>query len=228
MVLRRLLGEELDQLSERLQYMGGLVESAVQKGVRAAMERQPDLARAVIEEIEPEINQLELEVGRKTVDLMALQQPMAVDLRFVAAALRIATDLERMGDLAVNIANGTPRLMHSSYDLPAVDVPLISKLVVQMMRSSLDALVHRDASLARTVLSSDDEVDAMRDEIFDELIHSMERTPERVEACVALMFITRNLERIADHATNIAENVIFWVEGVDVRHHSAQPPDAAS
>ena len=226
MVLRRQLGEELDHLSERLLYMGGLVESAVQKGVRAALERQPDLARAVIEEIEPEINRLELEIDRKTVDLMALQQPMAVDLRFVAKAPKIATDLERMGDLAVNIANSTPRLLRRSHDLPAVDVPLISKLVIQMLRSSLDALVRRDSSLARTVLASDDEVDAMRDEIFDELIHTMERTPERVEACVALMFITRNLERIADHATNIAEDVVFWVEGVDVRHHSTESPGA--
>ena len=218
MVVRRQLGEELDQLSERLLFMGGLVESAVQKGVRAALERQPDLARAVIEEIEPEINALELEIDRRALDLMALQQPLAVDLRFIAAALKISNNLERMGDLAVNIAKGTPRLLRQSQDVPTVDLPLISKLSTQMMRSSLDALVRRDANLARTVLESDDEVDAIRDEIFGELIRAMARTPERIEACVALMFIARNLERIADHATNIAEDVIFMVKAKDIRH----------
>ncbi|HVB40535.1 MAG TPA: phosphate signaling complex protein PhoU [Terriglobales bacterium] len=227
MVVRRQLGEELDQLTERILFMGGLVESAVQKGLRAALERQPGLAQSVIGEIEPEINALELEIDRRALDLMALQQPMAVDLRFVAAALKISNDLERMGDLAVNIAEGTPRLLSQSHNLPAVDLPLMSRLSTQMLRSALDALVRRDSGLARQVLVSDDQVDTMRDEIFDELMRAMARTPERIEACVALMFLARNLERIADHATNIAEDVIFWVEGVDVRHHSAEAPGAA-
>ena len=227
MVVRRQLGEELDQLTERILFMGGLVESAVQSAVRAALERSSALAAHVIGEIEPQINRLEIEIGRKALDLMVLQQPMAVDLRLVAAALKISNDLERMGDLAVNIAEGVPRLIHQPSNLPPVDLQLMAERATHMLRSALDALVRRDPSLARQVLESDDEVDAMRDEIFGVIIRAMGRNPDAIEADVALMFVARNLERVADHATNIAEDVIFWVEGVDVRHHGIEAIEPA-
>ena len=226
MAVRRQLGEELDQLTERILFMGGLVEDAVHRGLRAALERDEPLAATVVGEIEPQINRLEIEIDRRALDLMALQQPMAVDLRLVAAALKIANDLERMGDLAVNIAESATRLLRSSRHLPRVDLALMAERTNQMLRSALDALVRRDVALARTVLQSDDDVDALRDEIFHELMLAMARDPAGIEGSVALMFIARNLERIADHATNIAEDVIFWVEGVDVRHHSAEPPES--
>jgi len=168
-------------------------------------------------------------VDDRALRLMALQQPMAVDLRFVAAVLKISNDLERMGDLAVNIAQSAPRLMEQGLAAPVVDLPLMAARANQMLRSSLDALMTRNAALARQVLTSDDEVDEMRDVIFRELMQTMVRQPESAERNLSLLFIARNLERIADHATNIAEDVIFWVEGVDVRHHHflVTPPPSA-
>ena len=220
---RRNFAQQLDELRDRVLHMGGLVEAAVQRSLRAVVERDQGLAVSVIEEIEPEINHLEMEVDDRALRLMALQQPMAVDLRFVAAALKIGNDLERMGDLAVNIAEGVPRLLALPLAPPTVDLPLMATRANQMLRSSLDALMQRNPGLARQVLASDDEVDRMRDAIFHDLIAGMVRDPRQAECNLALLFIARNLERIADHATNIAEDVIFWIEGVDVRHHGAPP-----
>jgi len=216
--------QQLDQLRERVLYMGGLVETAVHHSLHAVTDRQPELAELVVEEIEPEINHLEVEIDERALHLMALQQPLAVDLRFVAAALKIGNDLERMGDLAVNIANGAARLLSQPLSAPLVDLPLMAERANRMLRSSLDALMNRNPELARAVLESDDEVDAMRDLIFRQLIQAMTQDPTLVERSLGLLFIARNLERIADHATNIAEEVIFWVEGVDVRHHFAEAP----
>ncbi|TAN22284.1 MAG: phosphate signaling complex protein PhoU [Acidobacteria bacterium] len=215
---------ELNELRDLLLRMGGLVETAVQHSLHAVLDREPALAAAVTRELEPEINRAELEVGERALRLMALQQPLAVDLRFVAAALKISNDLERMGDLAVNIAQGAERLLRQPLAPPLVDLPLMAERANQMLRSALDALVPGDAGLARQVLAGDDEVDHMRDEIFERLTRAIVSQPSQVEANLGMMFIARNLERIADHATNIAEDVIFWLEGVDVRHHSAPPP----
>ena len=217
--MRKHFNEELDEVRERVMYMGGLVETAVHRGMHAIIDRNPAAAESVLNEIEPEINRLELEIDEQVLRLLALQQPMAVDLRFLSAALKITNDLERMGDLCVNIAQGTPRLLAQPLSSPIVDLPLMTERTNWMVRSALDALVGRDAELARKVLKTDDEVDAIRDHIFRELIQRMIQSPEIVERALGLIFVTRNLERIADHATNIAEDVIFWVEGVDVRHH---------
>lgn len=222
--LRKNFNQQLEELRERVLYMGGLVETAVHRSLHAVLNRDPALADTVIGAIEPEINRLEIEVDDRALRLMALQQPMAVDLRFVAAVLKIGNDLERMGDLAVNIAEGATRLLEQALAAPVVDLPLMAARANQMLRSALDALMTRNAALARQVLASDDEVDRMRDAIFHELIQAMIRDPGGAERNLGLLFIARNLERIADHATNIAEDVIFWVEGVDVRHHFAESP----
>ncbi|HEY7837762.1 MAG TPA: phosphate signaling complex protein PhoU [Terriglobales bacterium] len=224
--IRKTFNQQLTELRERLLYMGGLVESAVHRSLRAALERDAALADDVVDHIEPEINRLEVEIDDRVLRLMALQQPMAVDLRFLAAVLKVGNDLERMGDLAVNIAQGTPRLLRQPLAAPVVDLPLMAARANQMLRSALDALMTEGVDLARSVLAADDEVDGMRDAIFRTLIEVMTREPSEVERSVALLSIARNLERIADHATNIAEDVIFWVEGVDVRHHFAEGPPA--
>lgn len=227
--VRKHFAEELEELRERVIYMGGLVETAIHHSLRAVLHRDLNLADAVVTELEPEINRLELEVDHAALRLMALQQPLAVDLRFVTAALKIGNDLERMGDLAVNIAQGAPRLLQLPLASLNVDLPLMAERAGRMLRSSLDALMNRDVTLARQVLIADDEVDAMRDAIYRMLIQDMAGDRNQVERSVGFMFIARNLERIADHATNIAEDVIFWVEGVDVRHHFAEaaPPSNA-
>jgi phosphate transport system protein len=217
--MRKHFNEELDEVRERVVYMGGLVETAVHRSMHSIIDRDPSGAESVMKEIEPEINRLEIEIDEQVLRLLALQQPMAVDLRFLSAALKITNDLERMGDLAVNIAQGTARLLAHPLSSPIVDLPLMTERTNWMVRSALDALVGRDVDLARKVLATDDEVDSIRDHIFRELIQRMIATPEIVERALGLIFVTRNLERIADHATNIAEDVIFWVQGVDVRHH---------
>lgn len=217
--MRKHFNEELEEVRERVVYMGGLVETAVHRSMHSIIDRDPSAAESVMKEIEPEINRLEIEIDEQVLRLLALQQPMAVDLRFLSAALKITNDLERMGDLAVNIAQGTARLLAQPLSTPIVDLPLMTERTNWMVRSALDALVGRDVELARKVLATDDEVDAIRDHIFRELIQRMIASPEIVERALGLIFVTRNLERIADHATNIAEDVIFWVQGVDVRHH---------
>jgi phosphate transport system protein len=145
---------------------------------------------------------------------------MAADLRLIVAALKINTDLERMGDLSVNIAQRALSLMEGPVIKPMIDIPHIAGLVQSMVRKALDAFVHRDADLARSVLSSDDAVDNMRTACYHELVSFMEQDPHHVQQALALLSITRNLERIADHSTNIAEDVLFLVKGVDVRHHA--------
>jgi phosphate transport system protein len=145
---------------------------------------------------------------------------MATDLRLLTSAIKINNDLERMGDLAVNIVERALSLINEPLIKPLIDIPAMSTRVQSMIRKSLDAFVKRDAELARTVLVSDDAVDELRDSIYEELISYMERDPKTIRQGINLMFVARNLERLADHATNIAEDVLFLVEGVDVRHHA--------
>ncbi|MHB8734027.1 MAG: phosphate signaling complex protein PhoU [Terriglobales bacterium] len=217
--MRKHFAEELEDLKERVVYMGGLVETAVHRSVHAFVDRDLDLSASVIREIEPEVNHLEVEIDEEILRLLALQQPMAVDLRFLAACLKITTDLERMGDLAVNIAQGVERLLEQPLSTPLVDLPLMAERTKHMIRTALDSLIGADVGLARQVLETDDEVDSIRDQIFRELMHRMGQNSELVERGMTHILVARNLERIADHATNIAEDVIFWVEGVDIRHH---------
>lgn len=210
---------ELDELHEKLLQMGGLVESAIHRSVSSLVERDPEQANQVLRD-ELRINQMEIEIDNIATRLLALHQPVARDLRFITAALKINTDLERMGDLAVNIAERALSLMREAPVKPMIDIPKMASLVESMLLKSLDAMVKEDEATARIVLTSDDEVDRLRDTIYRELVNFMQADPASIQSAVDLIFVARNLERIADHATNIAEDVVYLVRGVDVRHHA--------
>jgi phosphate transport system protein len=211
--------EELEDLKKRLLEMGGLVESAVFRSVLAVIDRDSNQAQEVLKN-EARINQMEIEIDDLATRLLVLQQPMATDLRFLTAAIKINNDLERMGDLAVNIVERALALVDDPVTMPMIDIPLMAKQTESMVHKCLDAFVRGDAELARNVLLSDDAVDDLRDSIYEELIRFMQKSPGNVRAGVDFMFVARNLERLADHATNIAEDVLFLVRGVDVRHHA--------
>jgi phosphate transport system protein len=183
----------LDDLKQKLLTMGGMAEQAVERAVRAFQTRDVSLCQLVLKD-EPHINAAEREVDELSIDLLAMQQPMAVDLRFIIACIKINADLERVGDQAVNIAERVMDMVTYPKSSLNVDVPRMASLTINMVRDALNAFLTADAELAHTVLERDDLVDDM--------------------------IISRNLERVADHATNIAEDVIFWVRGADVRHHA--------
>src|SRR5690242_188819 len=199
--------------------MSALVEAAIQRSIAAVLQKDSNAAAEVLRN-EARINQIEIEIDEYAVKLLALQQPMAIDLRFIVAALKINTDLERMGDLAVNISERAQSLMEQPVIKPMIDMQHIAGLVESMVRKSLDAFVTRDSELARSVLASDDAVDNLRTANYHELVSFMEKDPHNIKAALDLLAISRNLERIADHSTNIAEDVLFLVKGVDVRHHA--------
>jgi phosphate transport system protein len=211
--------EELKDLQGKLLEMSALVEAAIQRSIAAVLQKDSNAAAEVLRN-EARINQIEIEIDEYAVKLLALQQPMAIDLRFIVAALKINTDLERMGDLAVNISERAQSLMEQPVIKPMIDMQHIAGLVQSMVRKSLDAFVTRDSELARSVLASDDAVDNLRTANYHELVSFMEKDPHNIKAALDLLAISRNLERIADHSTNIAEDVLFLVKGVDVRHHA--------
>jgi phosphate transport system protein len=211
--------EDLDTLTTKLLEMSSLVESAIQRSISAVINKDKSAAEEVFRN-EARINEIEIEIDEFATNLLALQQPMAADLRLIVAALKINTDLERMGDLSVNIAERAQSLMVSPVVKPMIDIPHIAVLVQSMVRKALDAFVNRDADLARSVLASDDAVDSLRTASYHELISFMEQDPHNIRQALDLLTVTRNLERIADHSTNIAEDVMFLVKGVDVRHHA--------
>jgi phosphate transport system protein len=213
--------EELNELQRRLLEMGGLVESAVHRSIVSVVERNEAEAQAVLCN-EARINQMEIEIDDFAVSLLARYQPMATDLRFLTAAIKINNDLERMGDLAVTIVERSLMLIKEPPVKPLIDIPKMAGLAETMVRRSLDAFVKRDSGLAREVLLSDDAVDDLRDAIHDELVRFMQQDPSTVSRALSLVLVARNLERLADHATNIAEDVIFLVQGVDVRHHAEE------
>ena len=201
--------------------MGGIVEQRVSQAVLALMERRAELSDAVIEG-DKEVNDLQIEIDDRCLKLLALQQPMASDLRLITSAMKINADLERIGDQAVNIAENANQLLSQPPLKPLLDLPRMAEIAQQMTRDSLDAFVHRDSALARKVLERDDEVDQLKDQNFRVLLTYMMADPGTIERALALILVARNLERIADHATNIAEDVIFLVEAKDVRHHHVE------
>jgi phosphate transport system protein len=213
--------ELLDDLRNKLLEMSELVQCAIRESVRALAEGEDSDSKAVRTR-EVEINRLELEIDGIANEILALEQPVASDLRFVTAAGKINSNLERIGDLAVNVAERSQSLIRQPRFAIRTDVPKLAELAESMVKRALDAFVSKDANEARAVLLSDDAVDEMRDSIFNELISEMKKNSQAVQACVDLMFAARSLERIADHATNIAEAVVFMIEGVDVRHHHVQ------
>ena len=206
---------ELEQLEREIVEMGRLVKANVQRSVRCLTEGNADLADQVVRQ-EALINHAEVTIDDLATRLVSLNQPVASDMRLLIAALKITTDLERMGDLAVSTAQRALTLI----DKPplAVPIPAMSELVQTMVEKCMTAFANKDAALARAVLVSDDEVDFLRNRIFDELTQKMEEDASVVRTGLAYLFIARNLERIADHATNIAEDVVFLVKGIDVRH----------
>lgn len=210
---------ELEALQQRLLEMGGLVESSIRESVLTLVERRAQRADTVWSN-ERRINRLEIDIDELAVRLLALQQPIAGDLRFITAAIKINTDLERMGDLAVNIAQRAVLLIEKPVPKPFIEIPRMAILTQQMVGKALDAFVRRDPDLAREVLLSDDEVDSLRSSIYRELIQAMQQDPSSIPQGVDLILISRHLERVADHATNIAEDALFLVKGVDVRHHA--------
>jgi phosphate transport system protein len=212
---------ELTQLKSKLLAMSALVEAAVYRSITAVVQKDRKLAEEVIEN-ESRVNQMEIDVDDQAISLLALQQPMASDLRLITAALKINTDLERMGDLSVNIAERAIALIGEPVVQVMIDIPHIGGLVQSMVRKALDSFVRRDTDLAQSVLAADDAVDNMRTAFFHELISFMQREPIHVPQAVNLLSVVRNLERIADHATNIAEDVLYYVRGVDVRHHAEE------
>ena len=211
--------EQLDDLRKRLLAMSGLVESAIYRSILALIEKDEDQANLVLQN-ESRINQMEIEIDEQATRLLALDQPVAADLRFITATIKINSNLERMGDLAVNIAERALSLMHEPVLNTVIDIPHMANLVESMVRKALDAFVQKDAELARSVLLSDDAVDEMRDLIYRKLVSYMQQDPRSVPQGIDFILVARNLERVADHATNIAEDVVFLVEGVDVRHHA--------
>ncbi len=215
--MERHFERELEGLKERLLWMGGLAERAVHQSIHAVLDADEKLAQNVLAE-ENAINELQIEIDDRVVQLLALHQLMAADLRFVLAVSRINNDLERIGDQAVNIAQGAQRILRHPQVKPYVDLPRMSELAEQMVRDSLNAVVRRDLELAKTVLSRDDQVDALRDQIFRELLSYMMGDSSVVFPAFELILVAKNLERIGDHATNIAEDVIYIVVGKDVRH----------
>jgi phosphate transport system protein len=213
--------EELEHLKTRLLEMGGLAEDRVRAAVQGLVDRDTDMVDRVVEGDDP-INQLHIEIDRRCFRLLALHQPMAVDLRAIVSAVKINTDLERVGDLAINIAEAVRRYMRHPPVKQLIDIPRMANLAQSMLRDSLDAYVRRDTELAQRVLNEDDTLDTLKTQVFRKLLTYMLQDPSTIEPALDLILISRHLERIGDHATNIAEDVIFMVSARDVRHHAGE------
>jgi len=210
--------EELEGLQARLLEMGGLAEERVRAAVHGLVTRDTVLIDKVMRGDEP-INVLHIEIDSRCFTLLALYQPMATDLRAIVAAVKINTDLERVGDLAVNIAEAARRYANHAPVKKLIDIPQMGDIAQAMLRDALDSFVRRDTRLAHQVLNEDDRLDGLKTQVFRELLTYMLDDPSTVEPALDLILVSRHLERIGDHATNIAEDVIFMVSALDVRHH---------
>jgi phosphate transport system protein len=209
--------EELKALKQRLLTMGALVEERVHESIHSLIERRMEVAEKIIHS-DHDVNDFHIEIDGRCLKLLALQQPIASDLRLITSAMKINADLERIGDQAVNIAENVIKLLPHPPLKPLIDIPRMADIAEKMTRDSLDAFVRRDADLARSVLTRDDEVDQLKDQVFRELLTYMMADPGTIQRALALILISRNLERIADHATMIAEAVVYLKEGDIVRH----------
>ncbi len=216
--MRTRFHQSLDELKDKLLAMAGLAESAVDSAMRAYRERVPELCQRVFTN-EAMINLAEREIDERALDLLAMQQPMAVDLRFILAVIKINADLERVGDQAVNIVERVMDLIALPQVELEADISQMGTIAAHMIRQALESFVSRNADLAQEVLETDDSVDRMNHEIFTAMELAIRTQNDSSRQALDTILIARNLERIADHATNIAEDVIFWVRGADVRHH---------
>jgi phosphate transport system protein len=211
--------EELEQLKARLLEMGGLAEDRVRSAVKALVDRDAAMVDVVLAGDTP-INQLHIEIDGRCFRMLALHQPMAVDLRAIMSAVKINTDLERVGDLAINIAEAVLRYLRHPPVKELIDIPRMADIAQGMLRDALDAYVRRDTALAQAVLDEDDTLDALKTQVFRDLLTYMLEDAQTIEPALDLILISRHLERIGDHATNVAEDVIFMVSARDVRHHA--------
>ncbi len=218
--MERHLDQDLNRVRQMLLKMGGMVEGMVADATRALVDRNTALAREVIQR-DHEVDRLEMDIDETCHILLSRMQPTAIDLRFLVAVMKINNDLERIGDSAVNIAQSAEQINDQPPLKPYIDLPLLSQLVQTMVRESLDAFVQRDTALAISVCQGDDAVDGLYKQLFRELLTYMIEDPKTVSRALHLLLISRNLERIADHATNIAEDVIYFVSGRDIRHQAA-------
>ena len=209
--------EELEALKQTLLAMGGLVEDQIRRVMKALLERDDAMAQEVIER-DRQVNSYDVEVDEQCVSLLALYQPAAGDLRFITTAMKIVTDLERIGDQAVNIAQRVLELNREPQLKPYIDLPRMAEKAQRMVKESLDAFVVRDTALARQVCGEDSEVDLLKEQIFRELLTFMMEDPRTIPRAIRLILISRFIERVADHATNIGEMVVYLVEGKMVRH----------
>src|SRR6266404_3613752 len=214
--------EELDQLKRRLLEMGGLAEEHVRLAIKGLVDRDQALTDRVLGGDEP-VNALHIEIDNRCFTLLALHQPMASDLRTIVSAVKINTDLERVGDLAINIAEAAQQYASHPPVKKLIDIPRMAAIAQRMLRDALDAFVRRDTTLAQRVLDEDDALDDLKTQIFRELLTYMLQDPATIEPALDLILISRHLERIGDHATNVAEDVIFMVLAKDVRHHAGDP-----
>lgn len=205
--------------------MADTAQEMVGLSVRMLVERKPEIAEEVFR-LEDRVNHLEVEIEEAVLRLLALRQPIAGDLRLLTSILKITSDLERVADQAVNISQTGQYLLKEPELKPLIDIPQMARLSQKMIREALDAFVRNDSKLADTICRADDEVDRLRDQIFRELLTYMMENPKNVTRALDLILIARNLERVADHATNIAEDVIFIAEGKNVKHHFGERSDA--
>ena len=215
--MQRHFHEELEALKQTLLAMGGLVEDQIRRVMRALIERDDALAQEVVTR-DQQVNAYDVEVDETCVSLLALHQPAAGDLRFITTAMKIVTDLERIGDQAVNIAQRVLELNREPQLKPYIDLPRMAEKAQRMVKESLDAFVARDTELARKVCAEDADVDALKEQLFRELLTFMMEDPKTIPRAIRLILISRFMERVADHATNIAEMVIYLVDAKMVRH----------
>ena len=215
--------EDLHKLREDILYMGGLVEDQIQKAIQSLVERDSDLANVIIER-DHEVNRLDVDIDDLCIRLLALHQPAGRDLRFITTGLKITTDLERIGDMAVNICERALELNQEPQLKPYIDIPRMTQIAQGMIRESLDAFVREDTDLALKVCKDDEQVDQLNSQIFREVITFMIGDPLTINRAMKISSVSKYLERIADHATNIAEMVVFMVKGKSIRHMKELPP----
>jgi phosphate transport system protein len=220
--IQRHFQERLDLLSERILRLGGLVEQAIGRSVRALVERNSELAREVVHD-DREVDRLELELDELCMELLALQQPMARDLRFIATAMKITPDLERIGDHAVNISERAIEINKEPPLAPLIDISAMASRAQEMVRGALDALVRRDADAARAVIVMDDELDVRMEQVFRTLLSYMIEDPGTISRALRLTFVAKYFERIGDQATNVSEQIVYMIEAQVIKHAGASP-----
>ncbi len=215
--MKRHFSEELAGLNEKVLRMGGLAERMTHRSIQALVERNEEILNEV-RAMEVQVNRLHLDIDENCLEILALRQPAAKDLRFIAAAMKINADLERIGDQAINISQRAESLLEVPPLKPLIDIPRMAEIAEGMLKESLDAFVNGDADLAYANIRKDDSVDQLKDQVFRELLTYMISDPKTIPTAMDLILVSRHIERVADHATNICEDVIFMVKGKDVRH----------